>query len=222
MEDALMKKTMIYAMCLLTIVSLAACGTPDEQLKETSLQNDVVYARDIDYTITASSLQSFIDQFVENSAQSTNQNTTFVQAANNSNLFFENYDIKYVNYAAQQIEEGIFTGAISLDVYWNDRDSDSYYLNEGFYLSLVYDRDGTDQAAATKGFNQTNETNFYMKELDIKELNLSETAYVYLINNQYYCRYGIDNDVLEKELIVEQLAEFCREIKDSINTDIDK
>lgn len=173
-------------------------------------------------TNTASSLQSFIDQFAENSAQSTNQNTTFAHVANNADLFFENYDIKSVVYTVQQTEEGIFTETISLDVYWNDRDSDSYHLNEGFYLHLVYHRDGTDQAAATKGCNQTSETNIYMKELNIKELNLNETVYVYLINNQYYCRYGIDNDVPEKELIVGQLVEFCREIKDSFNTDIDK
>jgi len=77
-------------------------------------------------------------------------------------------------------------------------------------LSFLYDKNGLDKAAATKGMTQTGEPNFY-----VKEINNIKTVYVYVMDDQYYCRYIVWKDVPEneKEMIADQLLDFCKEMK---------
>ena len=46
-----------------------------------------------------------------------------------------------------------------------------------------------------------------------KEISNNKTAYVYIINDRYYCRFVINNDLSDKESVKEQLKELCIEMK---------
>lgn len=233
-----MKKVLCFILCSVVIFSLVACTIQDAEkgaknnsqtesadnqhhlelpdteptVNEDHFQEDDATLKENSSIISASSLTDFLDQFSEKTEQTLSQKTSLFQAVTNKNLTFSDYDIQNVSYVPHQSVDGKPTGNASLELYWHENDC-TFCANycEKFRLHLIYIKDGIDEAAATKGYSQTETEDFFAKEI-----SNDKTAYVFLINSQYYCRYVVNNSIIDKEAVVEQLKTFCIEFSDMI------
>lgn len=172
--------------------------------------------KELQNVITATSIQDFLDKF-ESSVQSTNQSKIIVQAVNNKNLSFDDYEIQSVYYEPSQMrDDGKSDGIECVKFYWHRKDCASCNVEycELFTLRLSFIKNGIDMVGVTKGYTQTETDNFYEKEV-----NNNKTSYVYIIDNQYYCRFNINNELSDKEQIKEQLLTFCTEVDDIVKGD---
>lgn len=198
-------KRIVYALlCLLMVFVLFAC----EANNPIDSNDDYPIEKENEFAFYASSLQDFVDQYAENPFQ----NSIISLAVNTANLYFESYAIKYITYTPVQTDDGDWNGIIYSDLHWHQADCSSCTAScEVFNLHLVYWRDGIDLGAATKSLNQTDDPNLYTAEV-----SFNKTTYAYIINDQYYCRYTINNDLLDKDLIQSRLAALCAEIEDAL------
>lgn len=162
------------------------------------------------YMVSANSLEEFQEQFWDDILQKTGQDLS--RTVNSTYLLFDAYSIEHLEYI--QYQEA---GDTVLYIYWHNKDCksclDSYCVQ--FYLDLIYEKEGVDQAGATRGYIQTNEANLYTDQFSSN--GIAYVSYVYLINDRYYCRYTIRKETQNVDLIAEQLKAFCEEIADPIS-----
>lgn len=237
-----MKKMLCYILCGVVIFSLVACTIQDvDKESKNSLQAESTenqdhlelpnteptgnedHFREDDANLlenpnifSASSLTNFLDQFSEKTSQTLSQKSSLLQAVTNKNLTFSDYEILNIWYIPHQSIDGKPTGDVSLELYWHENNCTFCRVTycEKFWLRLFYEKDGVEVAGVTRGYSQTDTEDFFAKEV----FN-DRTSYVFLINSHYYCRYTVENSIVDKESVVEQLRTFCLEFRDMIRPD---
>lgn len=160
------------------------------------------------YAFSAPSVSEFLDELKKNKDKLTNLNKDVLSVLESEKLKFDNYSIKSVWLTPAQEDKGKYE-RFALELYWHFKDCTSCVnYCEKFRSHFIFDQNGIDIAFATKGYKKTETDCFYEKEI-----SNNKTAYVYIINDRYYCRFVINNDLSDKESVKEQLKELCFEIK---------
>lgn len=160
------------------------------------------------YAFSAPSVLEFLDELERNKDKLTNLNKDALSVLESEKLKFDNYLIKSVWLIPAQEDKGKYE-RFALELYWHVKDCTSCVnYCEKFRSHIIFDQNGIDIASATKGYTKTETDCFYEKEI-----SNNKTAYVYIINDRYYCRFVINNDLSDKESVKEQLKELCIEIK---------
>lgn len=160
------------------------------------------------YAFSAPSVLEFLDELDRNKDKISNLNKDVLSVLESEKLKFDNYSIKSVWLTPTQEDKGKYE-RFALELYWHVKDCTSCVnYCEKFRSHLIFDQNGIDTASATKGYTKTETDRFYEKEI-----SNNKTEYVYIINDRYYCRFVINNDLSDKESVKEQLKELCIEME---------
>ncbi len=219
-----MKKAICYIMSVIMLLALVSCGDAKDnktnqptELPAQTPQPSNPSEMDNKFAFSASSLQDFVEKMSGSGTQtqSLSQNSLFVEAANNKNLSFKNYDVFSVFCTPGQTDEGTLNGNISLEVYFHEVGCKFCSLGgcTKFDVYLCYVQKGVDQAGILRGSEPTEDENIYVYNAG------DRMGYTYLINNQYFCWYHIKNEVPDQKAVADQLKKFCREIQSSLKND---
>lgn len=203
-----MKKISIRILCIAIVFTLIACGKDNKTVDIN--QHDEPTMHENKFKFSVPTLQDFVDRISQKPIVSSDTNTVLVQAAANDNLIFDEYPVLVVFYAPAMIDGEATDDRVVLDVYWHEKDCDSDSLatcREKFRLHLLYFKEGIRKVAVTEGYTQTDDPNFYTKTVNGK------TLYVYIMNDQYYCRFVIDDELVDHTSISNQLYEFCADVQ---------
>ncbi len=191
--------SLMLVLCML-LLSFSACKTPDREDPLVGFGDKKVFS------FNAKSLEEMKEMFSNDEIQPKHENDIFEKAIDSEKLIFDGYSIVDVRYTPHQDVSENFTGDVTLSILWNKREPDENFYEFGW--DFCYYKDGLQKADAMKGYTQIDESKFYYLQLD------NHTSYVYLINDHYRCHYDISNKkVADKEEILNQLLELCREIE---------
>ncbi len=179
--------SLMFMLCLL-LLSFTACTTPDRE--------DIVGIGDKEiFSFDAKSLEEMKEMFSNGEIQPKHDNDIFEKAIDSEKLIFDGYSIVDVRYTPYQDISENFTGDVTLSILWYEREPDETFYEFGW--DLCYYKDGLQKADVTKGFSQIDGSKLYTKQHDQLEY-FNYTEYVYLINDNYCCRYSIDNCIEDK------------------------
>ncbi len=168
------------------------------------------------YAVYADSVEDFTESFYDQSYQ-TVYKEIILQAVHSSNLSFKDYKICRFEYEPDQ-NDNAEVNSFSLRLRWHNRDSALWpsYRNE-IELKLIYNKNGIDTAYITADYSQTDTADLY-----IRDIGNSKTGYLFLIDNNYFCEYFVDNSLTDKAFVAEQLKSFCMGFDNIIATAKDK
>ena len=205
----------IFMTCLCTACSTRPASVSEFSNSETTVNqaNNEVPAEIEDYSIIGDSLQDFNEKLSGNAPQSV-QSSCIIQAANKLPLNIEEYSIRRVIFS-----QNIDSPDATIEVDWHKKNCSSCFVGEvecvKFRWHLIYLERGVTKSGILRGYSQIGDSKLYTKQVA-----LNQTSYIYLINEQYFCRYTIPNDLKELNEIADQLFRFGEEIKPLFNTDV--
>ena len=135
------------------------------------------------------------EMFSNGEIQPKHENDIFEKAIDSEKLIFDGYSIVDVRYTPHQDVSENFTGDVTLSILWNKREPDENFYEFGW--DFCYYKDGYNKTV----FDTPN------------QLPDNSSVYYYDIDEYYRCSYTIINEVVNKEEILNQLLELCREIE---------
>ena len=198
--------TMMKRIILLIVVCLccfSACSQKDLPIE---------YKLD---SVSATSVEDFLAKFSDVEIQATKGNA-LLYAVSSLNLNVESYEIRILEYIRWQNDDREYWGSECIEVYWHPVDC-SCPTDGGcnpICLTLNYDPAGIDMVAEKKGYDQIENSDFY-----VKEVSFGRTAYVYVVNGQYWCRFSLETENPDHDAIVGQLHLFCETFQASLKND---
>ena len=215
-----MKKYLKITLCIFMTCLCTACSTRPASVSEFSNSettvnqaNNEVPAEIEDYSIFGDSLQDFNEKLSGNAPQSV-QSSCIIQAANKLPLNIEEYSIRRVIFS-----QNIDSPNATIKVYWHKKNCSSCFVDEWecvkFRWNLIYLERGVAKGGILRGYSQIGDSKLYTMQVA-----RNQTSYIYLINEQYFCRFEIQNDVKELNEIADQFFRFGEEIKPLFNTDV--
>lgn len=194
--------SLMLVLCML-LLSFTACGPTDAEREQGLVDKEI-------FSFDAKSLEEMKEMFSNDEIQPKHDNDIFEKAIDSEKLSFDKYIIVQIKYMPIQNGYEEFTGDVTLSILWNKREPDENFYEIGW--DFCYYKDGLQKANVTKGFSQIDESKLYTKQHDQSKY-FNYTEYVYLINDNYCCKYLISNEAEEKEEISNQLLELCRDIE---------
>lgn len=200
--------SLMLVLCML-LLSFSACGPTDAEREQGLVDKEQLY-------FSASSIEEMKEMFSNGEIQPKHENDIFEKVINNENLNFDEYNIKQIVYTPYQDNSGNFTGSVELAIYWHGNWCPSYDSELGksctqYRFNLICSKDRIGDFI-TQGYTEINDSKLYYSTQTLND----SIAYVYLINDHYYCRYNISSELADKEEISNQLLEICRDIESEL------
>ena len=219
-----MKKVFILFYVLLLCFSAIACeqkipnkpiSSPETKdivtTSKNNQENGMVTEKELGETLSAGSLEAFLNLQAKNDQMSTTVSLPSFVA--NDNLLFVDYNVSYVGHTKCYDFEGKLNGNETLDIYWHENDCTCFGDCRSFYLYILFMKNGLENTGFLNGYIQDTElSNLYTKNVINNQVN-----YMYVVNNYYYCMITVNRSSPDKDLIVSQLIQFCEDVDAAIS-----